>query len=99
MNRDDNQDTSSKYKLVVSINCESFDTFIVDFLDDNLQKNQKLIFTKHLNECPACKKYLENYKKSVQLSQSVFLSKHQADKQEIPEELVQAILAAKKQNI
>jgi anti-sigma factor RsiW len=96
MNKDDNQDSPSKYKLVVSINCKSFDTFIIDFLDGNLQEDQKLIFTKHLNECAPCKKYLENYKKSVQLSQSAFSAEQEVDKQEMPEELVQAILASKK---
>lgn len=97
MNKDDNQDSLSTYKFVVSINCESFDTFIVDFLDGNLQEDQKLIFTKHLNECPPCKKYLKDYQKSIQLSQAVFSAEQEVDKQEMPEELVQAILAAKQQ--
>ena len=78
-----------------SISCESFDTFIVDYIDGNLQAEQKRIFMHHLNECPACRVYLKNYEYRIQLSKSIFAN--DTDKPDIPNQLVEAILAAKKQ--
>ncbi|MEL0659823.1 zf-HC2 domain-containing protein [Psychromonas arctica] len=90
------EDKSSYPSQEHSISCESFDTFIVDYIDDNLQDNQKRIFIHHLNECPACRVYLKNYEYRIQLSKSIFAN--DTDKADIPNQLVEAILAAKKQS-
>lgn len=92
MNIEDKLSHPSTYH---SISCESFDTFIVDYLDDNLQDEQKRIFNHHLDECPACRVYLKNYEYRIQLSKSIFAN--DTDKPDIPNQLVEAILAAKKQ--
>ncbi len=81
---------------IQSINCQEFEEFIIDFLDSNLSSMQQNIFLKHLNECPSCKRYLEDYQKSVKLSQAAFDNKGESDYEAMPEELVQAILAARK---
>ncbi len=81
---------------IQSINCQEFEEFIIDFLDNKLSAVQQNIFLKHLNECPGCKRYLEDYRKSVELSQAAFDSKNASDYEAMPEELVQAILAASK---
>jgi len=91
MNKEDKFSHPSKEH---SISCESFETFIVDYIDDNLQDKQKRIFIQHLNECPACRVYLKNYEYRIQLSKSIFLN--ETDQQDIPNQLVNAILAAKK---
>ncbi|WP_160064074.1 anti-sigma factor family protein [Psychromonas sp. L1A2] len=92
MNIEDKSNHPSKYH---SISCESFETFIVDYIDGNLQDEQKHIFIQHLNECPACRVYLKNYEYRIQLSKSIFAN--DTDKPDIPNQLVEAILAAKKQ--
>jgi len=91
MNKEDKLNHPSKEH---SISCESFETFIVDYIDDNLQDKQKRIFIQHLNECPACRVYLKNYEYRIQLSKSIFVN--ETDQQDIPNQLVNAILAAKK---
>ena len=92
MNIKDNLSHPSKCH---SISCESFDSFIVDYIDDNLTCDQKLVFLQHLNECPPCKIYLKNYEYRIQISKSIFTT--ETEKLDIPEQLIEAILAAKKQ--
>jgi len=78
-----------------SISCETFESFIVDYIDGNLEESQKHIFIQHLRECPACEVYLKNYEYRIQLSKSIFAN--DTDTPNIPNQLVDAILAAKKQ--
>lgn len=80
---------------IPSINCKSFDAFIVDYIDDNLKDEEKKIFIRHLIECAPCKKYLEDYQNSIALSEAAFSNDEKNPKKEIPEQLVNAILAAR----
>lgn len=95
MNIDDSKDTI-KDDWIPSIGCKSFDAFIVDYIDDNLTDEERRIFIKHMNECPPCKKYLDNYQNSIRLSQTAFSKTKECSKKEIPEQLISAILDARK---
>lgn len=95
MNIDDSKDTI-KDDSIPSISCKSFDAFIVDYIDGNLTNEERQIFIKHMNECPPCKTYLENYQNSIALSQTAFSSTKECSKKEIPEQLISAILDARK---
>ena len=96
MNIDNHKNDNSNDNLIESISCERFDAFIVDYIDDNLTDTERNIFLKHLLECPPCKHYLENYQRSISLSQQALSDEKKTPQETIPEELVQAILAARK---
>ena len=75
------------------INCKNLEKFIVDYLDDQLPAETKQIFTQHIEECEHCADYLRDFEKTISLSKSAFAD-DSAKGEEIPEKLVDAILAA-----
>jgi len=72
---------------------------IIDFLDDYLAGNQpaevRAEFERHLSACPYCVDYLKSYDATVQLARSLGAVGRQTPPADAPEELVQAILAAR----
>lgn len=79
----------------VMITCQELATFIDDYLDNNLPTSQYDFFISHLDDCPACDNYLNNYRKAVNLGKKAY---NKDDKcEQIPEPLIQAILKASKQ--
>lgn len=89
---------STILKLPLMITCREFEKFIVDYLDDQLSRKQKTVFELHLRMCADCRAYLEAYRRSIQLGQTVFTEPGQAVPEEVPEELIKAILLARKSN-
>ncbi|MFT5976016.1 MAG: anti-sigma factor RsiW [Gammaproteobacteria bacterium] len=74
--------------------CETLEGFIVDYIDNNLPHSQHFEFEQHLNQCPNCKHYVENHKKSLLVSKSVFPDDSPSEHEPMPEALVQAILVS-----
>ena len=52
-------------------------------------------FEEHLVECPDCVRYLDSYRTTIQLSRTALLSPDAPVPAEVPESLVEAILAAR----
>ena len=77
------------------ISCEELDDFIVDYLDDALADNQKEKFEQHIRFCSSCIKYLENYKNTIALSKAAFSDDYNPNCDDMPEELIQAIVASR----
>lgn len=78
--------------------CHEFTDFIMAWLDGELPPAQKAIFDKHMDACGDCVRYLENYRKTVAMGQAAYgCESETALSEEIPEELVQAVLAARRQ--
>jgi len=76
--------------------CERIEEFIVDFLDNKLSDQQHKEFSMHIDLCPKCKVYLDNYKKTIDAVKVIHaLPGNGEDVDEMPEELVQAILTAR----
>ena len=75
--------------------CREVLDFLMDYLDGNLSASQRAIFEEHLAVCISCVAYLHNYRQSVKLGKA--LGDVQAS-EEVPEELIQAILAARSQS-
>jgi anti-sigma factor RsiW len=89
-------------QAIKRITCEELETFIIDFIDERLSDEQQKICNTHLEECEHCKTYIAKYRQSIELSQIAFQQNNSANSSikgnEIPEELVQAILKANKNN-
>jgi anti-sigma factor RsiW len=79
------------------MNCREFTEFLHDYLLGDLPTEERREFEKHLAECPGCVAYLESYRKTIQLEQeSLRVPENAAPPAEAPEELIQAILRARR---
>ena len=56
------------FRLPFMINCEEFEAFIVDYLEENLSRSQRIKFDMHLKLCRECRDYLQSYKATMNLT-------------------------------
>ena len=76
------------------LTCRELTEFLMAYLDDELPAGQRADFERHLGLCPPCMNYLDTYKETVRLGKACCASDElPAD---VPEELVRAILAARR---
>ncbi len=75
--------------------CAEFETFVLDYLSGDLPSRQRRIFELHLRVCRECREYLEAYRRSNALGKAVFQTPSYPLPEDVPEDLVQAILAAR----
>ena len=78
------------------MNCKQLIEFIVDYLEENLPEAQRDEFERHLQACPYCTEYLSSYRATIQLAETLREDSSAPDPADAPEELVKAILAARK---
>ena len=74
------------------LTCQQLIDFIMSYLDNELAVNQRAEFDRHMAACPSCVDYLKTYEKTVLLTKAAADDPVPA---EVPESLVQAILAAR----
>ena len=71
--------------------CREFVDFVMRYLDGELALDQRRQFEAHLAECPDCVRYLQQYRDTVAAVKDQAAEVPAA----IPEDLVQAIVAAR----
>ncbi|MEM8485146.1 MAG: zf-HC2 domain-containing protein [Bacteroidota bacterium] len=49
------------------MSCEEVNDFILDYLEGRLPRETKLKFEKHLEMCPCCVPFLDQYKQTVEM--------------------------------
>jgi len=76
--------------------CRDFVTFLSDYLSGELAAAERARFEAHLAECPMCVAYLKTYQETIKLGKAALTESEEAIPAEVPEELVQAILAARR---
>lgn len=74
--------------------CREAIDFLMSYLEGELSPEVRAEFEHHLSICPGCSTYLATYQQTVALSKSSLSEEAKADLPEMPEELVQAMLAA-----
>jgi predicted anti-sigma-YlaC factor YlaD len=74
--------------------CEEMVQFLMDYLDGDLPADQRASFEEHLRYCPPCVCYLQTYQECIKLGKICI--KEEETTVAVPEELVKAILAARK---
>lgn len=77
------------------ITCAEFEAFVFDYLEGTLAAKQKRIFELHLRLCRECRDYLRAYRESVAAGKAVLSDETDTVPEAVPEDLVQAILAAR----
>ena len=76
--------------------CREFADFIADYLNGELTPESRGAFEHHLRLCVNCQKYLAGYQATVTLGRRAFADDDAAVPPQVPEELVRAILNARK---
>jgi anti-sigma factor RsiW len=74
--------------------CREFIDFLADYLSGELPATQQAVFEEHLAICPDCVNYLDTYRETIRLGKAAFADPEDPVPEEVPEELVQAILSA-----
>jgi anti-sigma factor RsiW len=76
--------------------CRDFIEFLLEYLSGGLSADEHAILDAHLAECPWCVAYLKTYQETVKLGTAAFAQLDESVPEEVPEELVQAILATRR---
>src|SRR5262245_23676803 len=74
------------------LTCRDFINFIADYLSNELSRSERKKFDFHLADCPNCAKYLASYQATITVSRLTFSDPDGDVPDEVPGELVQAIL-------
>ena len=77
--------------------CRECADFLSDYLAGELPADVVATFERHLTLCPNCVTYLEQLRQTIVAGQKAFEEEPGAPPPEIPEELIRAILAARRQ--
>lgn len=80
------------------LTCREFIDFIEEYRDKRLEKAVRSSFEEHLKLCPECERYLETYETSTEVLRKACCEDPESALSEAPEQLIQAILAAKKKS-
>ena len=75
--------------------CRDFIEFLIDYVSGELAESERALFDAHLAACPDCRAYLKSYERTIALEKAA-LGDAAAAVREMPEELVQAILIARR---
>lgn len=75
--------------------CQTFAEFLLEYLDGTLSWQQRTAFVLHLAICPDCRRYLHSYEQTVRLARSLGEETPDLQTHDLPEDLVQAILASR----
>jgi anti-sigma factor RsiW len=78
------------------ITCRELIDFLGQHLDGELSPGEQAEFDRHLAVCPACRSYLESYRETIRLGKAACSSPEDRPPDDIPEDLVKAILAARR---
>ena len=69
------------------MNCREISEFLRDFVADELPEDVRTNFEGHVTACSNCREFMKQYEKTISASQKAC-----DDPQEVPGELVDAIL-------
>jgi len=77
------------------VTCREFAEFVADYVSGELLPEATARFEHHLTVCPNCVAYLSNYRHTVALGRRAFADDAADLPDEVPEDLVKAILASR----
>jgi anti-sigma factor RsiW len=76
--------------------CRECDEFLSDYLSGELPVTTREVFESHLSRCRNCVTYMEQYRETIIAGKRACEGADADAPAEMPEELIQAILAARK---
>jgi anti-sigma factor RsiW len=78
------------------VTCREFADFIAEYLSGELSPETRTQFEQHLDVCPNCVAYLSNYHDTIALGRQAFTDDDAGVPNDVPDDLVQAILASRR---
>jgi anti-sigma factor RsiW len=81
-----------------SMTCRELIEFLMAYLDNELPQEQRTVFEAHLVQCTECVAYLQEYEETVRLGKAAFADADGDAGDQVPEQLIAAILAARDRN-
>ena len=81
--------------MSAGVTCREFVEFLADYLSGDLPPRRRAVFDAHLAACPSCVAYMNTYQAAIELGKEAVRHSDEVVPEEIPEALVQAILAAR----
>jgi len=78
------------------MNCREFVDFLMTYLDGELDEEPARVFEEHMQLCPPCLTFLDTYRETIRLGRCACREAAPV-LEEAPEELIQAILAARRE--
>jgi anti-sigma factor RsiW len=78
------------------VTCQESIEFLADYLEGKLPEAQQEEFERHMQDCPYCTEYLESYRTTIKIAGTVRDAPLAPGAEDAPEELIRAILAARK---
>ncbi len=77
------------------ITCAEFEAFIAEYFEGELSSVQRQTFDLHLKVCEDCRAYLKAYRNTITLGRAAFTDGDARVPDDMPKDLVAAILAAR----
>jgi anti-sigma factor RsiW len=77
------------------LSCREFVEYLYDYLLGTLPPECTARFNEHLAACPSCVAYMKTYEASIRMGRSALSPSDDRVPADVPEELIQAILAAR----
>jgi anti-sigma factor RsiW len=77
------------------ITCMEFEDFVLRYLDGELSARQRSVFELHMRLCRECREYLAAYQRTIEVGREVSKSADEALPDDVPEDLIKAILEAR----
>jgi anti-sigma factor RsiW len=78
------------------VTCREFADFMADYLSGELPTDVRARFDDHLGVCSNCVRYLAGYRASIVLGKQAFSASDDPLPGDVPDDLVKAILAARR---
>jgi len=79
-----------------TLSCRELIEFLAAYLDEELPGEERAAFERHLAVCPYCRDYLATYHQTIHLGKRALAAEAEV-LEEVPRELLSAILAARTQ--
>lgn len=77
------------------ITCRDFAEFVWAYVSGELTQASRFEFDAHMAVCPHCVIYMESYLKTIALGRDAFADPNTPVPEDIPKDLVDAIMAAR----
>ncbi len=75
--------------------CQEFVEFIIGYLEGDVSDDARTTFEDHIEACPPCLAYLDSYRDTIALGKACCREPGGPVPDDVPEELVRAVLAAR----
>ena len=83
-------------RLSVNAQTREFIDFLIDYVEGYLRVQERATFERHLATSPHCFPYLQRYDQTIHLGKAACTDPDTPVPADVPEELVQAILASRR---